>query len=218
HTAAYNNEGVKGWCMNSQRVCQLHEVFKNIDYYEGTICMWVRKDPFVRNENTYVPDPAETAKIGSGRGNAGETLLTVGGGQRLGSAATGLTLRRFRSWKGKPGYLQLTYQLMGRRLIVCQAGPFEWTETWRHVGILWSVKDRRLELYLDGKLAAKADPGPLKEWYTAPWDNGEAAGHGLVLISSDHGLWCGTCRDEVYIYNRALTAEEIEANRKAAQR
>ncbi|HUT35187.1 MAG TPA: LamG-like jellyroll fold domain-containing protein [Planctomycetota bacterium] len=216
HRAAYHNEGVKGWCMNSQGVCQIHETFRNIDYWEGTACFWVRKDPSKRNEMTYVPDPAATAKMACGRSNDGETLFCAGLVQSVASSDSGLTLRRFRSWQGKPGYLQLTYQLMGRRLVACQAGPFEWSETWRHVACLWSVKERRLELYLDGKLAAKAEPGE-GEWHAAPWDTGGPSGWPLILISSDHGLWSGTCRDEVAIYNRALTPEQIRVNMAKAK-
>jgi len=216
HYAAYNNEGVKGWCMNSQRVCQIHDSFKNIDHQAGTVCLWLRKDPFVRNENTYVPVPEETAKMLCGRSNRGETIFTAGCVQNVSSSNSGITLRRFRSWEGKEGYLQLTYQLMGHRVICCQARPFVWTEKWRHVAMLWSVPDRRLELYVDGKLAAKADPGA-GEWHTCPWDRAGPSGWNLIAISSDHGLWCGTCRDELYIYNRALTPAEIMANKNLSQ-
>jgi len=211
HRAAYNNEGVKGWCMNSQAVCQIHDTFRNIDFWEGTACMWVRKDPFKRNEMTYVPDPAATAKMLCGRSNDGETLFSAGLVQNAASSNSGLTLRRFRSWKGKPGCLQASYQLMGQRVVSCQAGPFEWSEEWRHVAIVWSVPDRRLELCLDGKLAAKADPGE-GEWAASPWDRGEPSGWNLILISCDHGLWSGTCRDEVTIYNHALTPAQIADN------
>jgi len=216
HRAAYNNEGVKGWCMNSQDVCQIHDPFRNISHWEGTTCFTVRKDPSKRNEMTFVPDPAATAKMACGRSNDGETLFCAGLVQNVGSSDSGLTLRRFRSWQGKPGYLQLTCQLMGRRLVVCQAGPFEWSETWRHIALLWSVPQRRLELYLDGKLAAKAEPGEA-EWHASPWDSGGPSGWNLILISSDHGLWSGTCRDEVAIYNRPLTPEQIQANMARAK-
>ena len=213
HRAAYNNEGVKAWCMNTQGVCQIHDSWKNIDYYEGTAMFYVRKDPLVRNENTFVPDPKSTINMGCGRSNEGEMLFCAGLVQTVGSSDSGITLRRFRSWQGKPGYLQLTYQNMSRKLIACQAGPFEWTEEWRHVAILWSVKDRRLELYIDGKLAAKAGAGE-GEWMASPWDRGRPSGWNLQIITSDHGNWTGTCRDEVYIYNRALTPEEILANKE----
>jgi hypothetical protein len=200
--------------MNSQLVCEILDSYRNIDYHEGTVCFYVRKDPLVRNENTFVPDPKETQKFHCGRGNNGETLFTAGMVQNAGSSNSGITLRRFRAWQGKDGYLQLTYQMMGGKLVVCQASPFAWTEEWRHVAILWSVKQKRLEIYVDAKPAAKADPGS-EEWHPSPWDRGVGNGNGwnMNLITSDHGAWCGTCRDEVYIYNRALTPEEILANK-----
>ena len=107
--------------------------------------------------------------------------------------------------------------MMGGHLVACQAGPFNWTEEWRHVAFLWSVKEKRLELYLDGKLAAKADPGE-REWHPSPWDRGVGSGNGwnMNLITSDHGAWTATCRDEVYIYNRVLAPEEIMGNRERA--
>jgi hypothetical protein len=219
HRAAYSNEGAQGWCMNTQGVCEIFDSYRNIDHYEGTVCLYVRKDPLVRNENTYAPDAGQTVKLPCGRANSGETLFTAGLAQNIGSSNSGISLRRFRSWQGKDGYLQLTYQLMGGRLIVCQAGPFNWTEQWRHVAFLWSVKDRRLELYLDGKLAAKAEAGT-EPWYASPWDRGVGNGNGwnMDLITSDHGAWTGTCRDEVYIYNRALKGEEILANKELAKK
>ncbi|MGA2032759.1 MAG: biopolymer transporter ExbD, partial [Thermoguttaceae bacterium] len=140
HRAAYSNEGAKGWCMNSQLVCEILDSYRNIDYYEGTVCFYVRKDPLVRNENTFVPDPKETVRFPCGRSNNGETLFTAGLVQNAGSSNSGITLRRFRSWQGKDGYLQLAYQMMGGRLVACQAAPFPWSEEWRHVAILWSVK------------------------------------------------------------------------------
>ncbi len=204
--------------MNSQQVCEILDSYRNIDYYEGTVCFYVRKDPLVRNENTFVPDPKETVRFPCGRSNNGETLFTAGLVQNVGSSNSGITLRRFRSWQGKDGYLQLTYQMMGGGLVACQAAPFSWSEEWRHVAILWSVKQKRLEIYLDGKLAAKAHPGQ-QEWRPSPWDRGVRNGNGwnMNLITADHGAWCGTCRDEVYIYKRALTAEEIRANKELAK-
>jgi hypothetical protein len=214
HHAAYSNEGAKGWCMNSQLVCEILDSYRNIDYHEGTVCFYVRKDPLVRNENTFAPDREATQKLHCGRSNSGETLFTAGMVQNAGSSNSGISLRRFRAWQGKEGYLQLTYQMMGGKLVVCQASPFPWTEEWRHVAILWSVKQKRLEIYVDGKPAAKADPGS-EDWRPSPWDRGVGNGNGwnMNLITSDHGAWCGTCRDEVYIYNRALTPEEILANK-----
>jgi len=212
HRAAYNNEGVKGWCMNTRRVCQIHDTYRNIDYHEGTACFWVRKDPLARNENTFVGTPEETADMPAGRSNQGEALFLAGCVQNAPESQSGIALRRFRSWKGKDGYLQLTYQMMGRRVVVCQYSPFAWTEEWRHLAILWSVPRRRLELYVDGKLAAKAEAGK-EPWRPSPWDRGRPSGWKLQVITSDHGNWTGSSRDEVYIYNRALKPAEIMANR-----
>jgi len=219
HRAAYSNEGVKGWCMNTQQVCEIFDSYRNIDCHEGTICFYLRKDPLLRNENTYSPNPKETARMPCGRGNSGETLFTAGLVQNVGSSNSGITLRRFRSWQGKEGYLQLTYQMMSGRLVVCQAEPFAWTEEWRHVAFLWSVKDKRLEIYVEGKLAGQAERSE-GEWYPSPWDRGVGNGHGwnMNVITSDHGAWTGTCRDEVYIYGRALTSEEILANKQLARK
>ncbi len=217
HGPAYTNEGVKGWCMNTQRVCQIHDTYKNIDYWQGTVCFYTRKDPFIRNENVYVPDPAVTAKFGAGRGNRGEMLFNAGLVQTDPASASGMTLRRFRGWKGRPGYLQLTYQMMQGRPVVCQAGPFAWEEKWRHVAIVWSVPERRLELYVDGKLVARAPKGE-GDWHASPWDRAGPSGWTLIPITSDHGQQSFSCRDELYIYNRPLKPDEIIANMALARK
>ena len=211
----YTNEGVKGWAV-SARMGALCDSYKNIDYQQGTILFWMRKDPQVRNENTYVPDPAETAKVGSSQwNNNGECIFGMNSSPQIADTSqSGITLRRYRSWKGKGGYLQATYEGMGRQIRFVQV-PYEWTEEWRHVAVLWDTKAKRLEVYLDGKLAGKADAGK-DDWYGAPWDKGRPSGEIFSPISCDHGKWTGTQRDEFYTYNRPLTPEEIEANRKAA--
>ena len=145
--------------------------------------------------------------------NYGETLFAGGlDAQAVASSGGGLTLRRYYGWDGKEGYLQATYQGMGSQLHCVQV-PYENARLneWRHVGVLWSLKEKRLELYLDGKLAGKAEPGEA-EWHGVPWDNGRHSGMAWQIISHDHGKWVGTCRDEWYAYNRALKAEEIKAN------
>jgi hypothetical protein len=83
------------------------------------------------------------------------------------------------------------------------------------VAVLWDTEAKRLELYLDGKLAAKADPGA-EDWYAAPWDEGAPSGEPFSPISCDHGKWTGTQRDEFYVYNRPLAAAEILANKDLA--
>jgi len=211
----YSNEGVKGWCL-SARTAALCDSYKNIDYQQGTIAFWMRKDPIIRNENTYVPDPAKTRGVGASQwNNHGESIFGMNSFPQIaGASQSGITLRRYRSWKGKIGYLQGTYQGMGRQ-IHCVQVPYEWTEQWRHVAVLWDIKARRLEIYLDGKLAAKADPGK-EDWYGAPWDRGRPSGEIFSPISCDHGKWTATQRDEFYVYNRPLTVKQIVANKDLA--
>lgn len=212
----YTNEGVKGWAL-SARTGALCDSYKNIDYQKGTICLWLRKDPQIRNENTYVPDPEKTAKVGASQwNNHGESIFGMNSFPQIaGSSQSGITLRRYRSWKGETGYLQATYQGMGRQLRYLQV-PFEWTEKWRHVAVLWDIKAKRLEIYLDGQLTGKADPGKA-DWYGAPWDHGRPSGEIFSPISCDHGKWTGTQRDEFYVYNRPLTPKEIVENMNAAK-
>jgi hypothetical protein len=219
HGPGYSNEGVKAWCLESARSCQIYGTYKNIDAQEGTLLFWFRRDPKVRNElQVEVKDPTVTWKQGVNRGNDGESMIVVGNLGRRPASNSGMALRRFPSWGAKEGYLELVYECLGNRLYHCSAAyekarMFEW----RHCAMLWSAKERRLELYLDGALAAKAEPGQT-DWYPVPWDNGGDIGHPLILLTTDHGHWSGTCRDEVYIYNRALSADEIKANMELAKK
>jgi hypothetical protein len=213
HQPGYSNEGVKGWCLEVARSCQIYSTVKNIDAHEGTMCFWFRRDPKVRNELQVKGDPAQSWKQGVNRGNDGESMIVVGNVQRRSYSQGGMVLRRFPGWDGKDGYLELVYQGLGRRLHHVTV-PYEKATMfqWRHIALVWSARQKRLELYLDGKLAGKADPDEA-EWYPVPWDNGgRAAGHPLEILTTDHGHWSGTCRDELYIYNRALSADEIRAN------
>ncbi len=213
----YSNEGVKGWCL-SARSAALADSFKNIDYQAGTICLWLRKDPMARNENTYVPNPEATRKVGASQwNNRGECIFGMNSFAQIAAAGqSGITLRRYRSWKGKTGYLQATYQGM-RRQIRCVQVPYEWSEQWRHVAVLWDMQARRLEIYLDGKLVGKAPPGE-EEWHGAPWDRGRPSGEMFSPISCDHGKWTATQRDEFYVYNRPLTPKEIVENMNLAKK
>lgn len=212
HEPGYSSEGVKSWCLESARSCQIYKTFKNIDAQEGTICFWFRRDPKVRNELQVKGDPAQSWKQGVNRGNDGEAMLTIGNVQRRGFSNGGLGLRRFPAWEGKEGYLDLVYQGLGRRLHHVTV-PYEKATMfdWRHAAIVWSAKEKRLEIHLDGKLAGRADPAQA-EWFPVPWDNAGPYGHPLEVLTTDHGHWSGTCRDELYIYNRALSGDEIRAN------
>ncbi len=212
HQPGYSNEGVKGWCLESARSCQIYKTFKNIDAAEGTMCFWFRRDPKVRNELQVKGDPAQTWKQGVNRGNHGESMIVVGRVQRRDFSNGGLSLRRFPGWEGKEGYLELVHQGLGRTLHHVSV-PYEKATMfdWRHCAIVWSAKEKRLEIHLDGTLAGKADPAEA-EWRPVPWDNAGPDGHPLEILTTDHGHWSGTCRDELYIYNRAFSPEEIQAN------
>jgi hypothetical protein len=212
HQPGYSNEGVKGWCLESARSCQIYKTWKNIDAHQGTICFWFRRDPKVRNELQVKGDPAGSWKQGVNRGNDGESMIMAGMVQRRGYSNGGLVLRRFPGWDGKEGYLELVYQGLGRRLHHV-AVPYEKATMfeWRHLALVWSAKEKRLEIHLDGKLAGRAAPEET-EWTPVPWDNAGPTGHPLEILTTDHGHWSGTCRDELYIYDRALSADEIKAN------
>lgn len=213
HSPAYSPEGIKKWCMETARACQIYKTFKNVNHMAGTIMFYMKRDPKQRNELQVNANPATSWKQGVNRGNRGESLLVIGMTQRSKASNSGLVVRRYPGWGGKEGWLEVIYQCMGGRLYYLQA-PYEKKRMydWRHVAVVWDVKERRLELYLDGKLAGKADPGKIP-WYTVPWDPGAAAGHPLIVHTTDHGHWCGTMKDEFYIYNRAMPLKEIQENR-----
>ncbi len=211
HQPGYSNEGVKGWCLETARSCQIYKTFRNIDAHEGTILFWFRRDPRVRNELQVKGDPATTWKQGVNRGNHGESMIKVGMVQRREYSNGGLVLRRFPGWEGKEGYLELVHQGLGRTLHHVTV-PYEKATMfeWRHCALVWSARERRLEIHLDGKLAGKADASEA-EWRPVPWDNAGPDGHPLEILTTDHGHWSGTCRDELYIYNRALSPAEIQS-------
>ncbi len=215
-------DGAKGWCIGAQSAV-LADSFKNIDFKAGTIACWIRRDLRIRNENQYRGDPNTSWKRGAVvfANNNGETIWVAGGGgQLIGRCQRGITLRRYYGWDGREGYLEAIWQGMGQ-LRVAQA-PYENKRLleWRHVAVLWDVEARRLEIYIDGKLAAKAPPGEA-EWYGCPWDNGTPStggrAHGIQAISMDHGKATWTMRDEFYIYNRPLSPEKIRANMNRAK-
>ena len=214
-TSAFSPNGVKGACIESQPNCSIHGSYKNIDHRQGTILFWFKRDPKVKNENRYIADPAVTWRY-RGRTNYGEGMVFVQGGQRGGYASGGLDIRRYPTWGAKQGYVEVAYHCLRNRTYHVRAPYPRAMETkWTHVAVTWSVKDRLLELFINGKSMGQAKPGD-GPWHAVPWDNAADWGHPLVVSTMDHGHWSGTMRDEFYIYNRPLTAAEIRANREAA--
>ncbi|KKL96164.1 hypothetical protein LCGC14_1847230, partial [marine sediment metagenome] len=212
----FNQEGVKGYCANA-RSGKFLDPFKTVDYQQGTVLFWMKRDPARRNENQNRPDPDKTWKMrlsqGYGRGE-----LICGDedtGQPHLPGKSGVGLRRWPGWGGKEGYLEAVYISMGNtRHYVQVPWPNKRLWEWRHVALLWDMNARRLEVYVDGKLAGKADKGA-EPWYGSPWDPGRPSGgtnSGFSLGSCDHGKISLTLRDEVYIYDRVLTPEQIAAN------
>jgi len=197
--------GVKGRCMPGmgRQFTQFgFASLKNIECRRGTVCLWLRKEPGKRNE------------MGK---NRREEIFgpKVPPTQERAEGTSGVTLWRHRAWDSKPGYLQLEYQGLGKRFQRCQA-RFDWTEKWRHAAYLWDTAARRLELYLDGKLADKVKPDG-EPWYPVPWDDGTGNNARLTGMMSEGGAYNGTQRDEIYIYNRPLTVAEIRENMAKAR-
>lgn len=52
----------------------------------------------------------------------------------------------------------------------------------------------------------------------SPWDRARPSGWNLQRLTSDHGNWTSTCRDEVHVFNRVLSPDEIKANLDAAKK
>lgn len=211
-----SQDGIKGYCIKTGSMA-FFDPSKTVNYRQGTIMMWMKRDPAKRNENQVRPDPKKTWKsaLSEGYGH-GELLIGVeGSGQGHPNSKSGVGMRRWPGWGGKDGYLEARYLSMSNVVHYVQV-PYENKKVWkwRHVALLWHMKDRRLEIYLDGELAGKADPGK-DPWLASPWDPGHRTGGanaGLSFGSSDHGKKQYMLRDEVYVYNRALTLDDIKAN------
>ena len=215
--------GAKGWCIGAQSAI-LADSFNNVDYKRGTILCWIRRDLRIRNENQYKGDPASTWKMGAVHfaNNRGETIWVVQSvGQHIPRSQSGLTLRRYYGWGGKEGYLEVIWQGLHRQLRYAQA-PYENARLleWRHVAVVWDIEQKRLELFVDGRLLGKAKPGD-DDWYGVPWDNGTPSrggrASGIQALSMDHGKMTWTMRDEFYIYNRPFTPAEVRANMTLAK-
>lgn len=210
--------GVKGKCLGAKSGCVI-DAHRNIDYMKGTICFWLRRDNAVPNDNFYFPGKAKTKGVGvNGWNNKGETIIGWNGSStRLSQNASGISLRRYSAPDGKDGYLQLIYQGMEKQIRFCQATwAFKRLNEWRHVAMTWDMNKKLLQLYTDGTLKATAEPGAAP-WLGRPWTKGAGATD-FIVLSMDHGKWTGTQRDELYIYDRVLTPEQIMANLKKSKK
>ena len=203
-----SHEGIKAWCLGWNSNVAF-DALGNIDYRRGTVMFWTRRDPRVRNDIGTRPDPKTSWQVPGAHKNYGEKLFCVGLNRDL-------ILRRYAKYRDKEGYLELALAEMpvrGRKTKIHYLQvPFETDKLydWRHVAIVWDVKQRRLELYLDGQLVGRADKGA-EEWLILPWDRGRKT-HDMVIVETHHGHWSGSMRDEFYVYNRPLTAKEIREN------
>jgi hypothetical protein len=216
-----SNHGIKGWCANSHIHCFI-DPFRTADYRRGTVCFWFKRDPAKRNENQYTPNPAKTWRLPYGNGyGPGETLTGGVGVSYISYENCNFVLRRFPGWGGKDGYLELVYCCIENKRRYVQV-PYknDWLWQWHHVAALWDIEAKRLEIYIDGKLAGRAEPGD-EPWLGRPWDCGQpnvSTDGGFSLGSCDHGKVALTLRDEFYLYNRALGPEEIKANMEKAKK
>ncbi|HUU21697.1 MAG TPA: LamG-like jellyroll fold domain-containing protein [Phycisphaerae bacterium] len=221
-----------------------YDPLNNLYYKRGTICFWMRKSrrleeiPYTAR---FKGDPAETWKIGAtamrgheGEGLAGyiwspQTILTRWHLKqprpwkpfKSGSDCF-LSLRRYKAVPGvTEGFLEACYQAMRGKVYHVQA-PYPWTEDWRHVALTWDIEQRRLEIYLDGKLASgkvmcNGKPDTDEAWYGAPWNVMTRCNAAMSIVAaSAEGGRSATDRDEYCTYNRALPAEEIGRNMRAA--
>jgi len=237
--------GVKGnasWACSGDAECKIaFAPLNNVDHRRGTILFWLRKG--TRNKEivyhgAFKMDRDSTWKIGPtiSRGYQGEGIFGANYSPQMEAART----RSLKGWKKKPdsdsfislrrykaqgdvrGYLEATYLAMRRRRYTVRA-DYDWTRQWRHVAVTWDTHARRLEIYIDGKLAGdslrtngQAEPDSV--WYPAPWNVGVSyrnAQFGIIQYRSE-GSINTTDRDEFYVYNRALSPAEIRANMKVA--
>jgi hypothetical protein len=222
-----------------------YEPLNVLDYRRGTIMCWFRKTlnriKDMEYAGSFNADPANTWQIGPNgmNGVRGEGLVgwqtspqqiytkwylrhpdwrTIG--EWKPSSNSYISLRRYKSVPGvTEGYLEAVYLAMRGDKYHVQA-PFDWTETWRHVALVWDTEAPKLEIWIDGQLAS----GPVKKngspstdtiWYGCPWDVVTFCNSGMSIINAPaEGGQSTLDRDEYYIYNRALNQTEIQANRQ----
>jgi len=221
-----------------------YETLNNIHHRRGTICFWIRKSRRV-TEIPYTPrfkgDPKTTWKLGptAMRGHEGEGILGyVWSPQAIytrwylkakrpwrpfkpGSDCF-LGMRRYKMVKGLTGgFLEATYKAMRGKIYHVQA-PYKLTSAWRHVALVWDAEQAKLAIYLDGEPASgnvmlNGKPNTDTVLYSAPWHVATFcnAAMSICCVGAEGGR-SATDRDEYYVYNRALTPDEIKANMRAS--
>ncbi len=184
--------GLLGQALLHNSVCLL-DPFMNFNEAEGTMMFWLRNDPSQKR-----PFPP--------RGR--ERLFAVDTQHPTKNVDTGQM------------YLGLTENGLYARMMTI--GPtyhelraaFQKSDEWTHVALTWSCPKKSMQLIVDGQLR-----GELKDenstWYWLParrWPY--SYGDFMTPLSDDHGAYTSTMRDEFYIYNRPLSAAEIQEHIK----
>ncbi len=210
-TTPYISDGVSKNCTSSSPSCNIYSPYRNIDHRAGTVMFWVKRDPVVKNELRYKGDPNTVpANLSE---YVYEALFWT----------PGLQVYRYPDWSDKPGYVQVIYQeafgdgKYGRRQVVNVPYNKEEQYEWMHWGVAWDIHKKQLDVFKNGKLVASVEKSQ-RPWYAFPWDNGGARrGWDLIINTQDHGRKCVTLRDEVYIYDRPLAAEQVLKHMKKAR-
>ncbi len=235
--------GVKGnasWSCSGDAECKIaFAPLNNVDHRRGTILFWLRKgtrENEIPYHQAFKMDRDSTWKIGpticlghQGEGIFGanyspqmEAARSIKGWKAKPDSDSFISLRRYKAQGDVRGYLEATYLAMRQRRYTVRA-DYDWTREWHHIAVPWDADARRLEIYIDGKLASdklrtngQDEPDPA--WHPAPWNIGllgRNAQFGIIQYTSE-GSINTTDRDEFYVYNRPLSAEEIRQNMKAA--
>jgi concanavalin A-like lectin/glucanase superfamily protein/chitobiase/beta-hexosaminidase-like protein len=219
-----------------------YETLNNIYYRRGTITFWIRRGrraSEIPYAGRFKGDPKTTWKIGPNamRGHEGEGIFGyVWSPQAIytrwflkakrpwkpfkpGSDCF-IGMRRYKAVKGlTDGYLEVTYKAMRGKIYHIQAA-YPWTRDWRHVAVTWDANAAKLQIHLDGTLASgpvmlNGQPSADKVFHAAPWHVATFcnAAMSICCVSAEGGRGA-TDRDELYVYNRALSPDEIKANMK----
>jgi hypothetical protein len=173
-----------------------YDAEKHFNALEGTALFWFKQPKEARDEHC--------------------GILMVGGNVTGSWYICRLVLHR--------GKLSFSYVFLGNEEHVAEtAWPDD--QAWHAVGVVWSSYRKCLQLYVDGKLAAEEKAGP-GQWLMMPLQSGrhfrDFPGWKYYYKSEYEGTLRGadlevffkwkakpSAIDELYIFDRALSAEEI---------